>query len=130
MATPYHVIHNTSLLIRDFFMKYRRGSPSQVHFYVKSMKKRYGYKAPTYYSTWKYLWILRQIGLIRRIGYEPNTYGPTKQKPIYEAVPEKLSDSAWQHPQSTLYPATRLGAERYRKLKEAGIEPRGRGKGF
>jgi hypothetical protein len=119
-----HVLHATSLLIRDYLMSKPNGAtPSEVHRYVKEYKRKLGYKVPSYHSTFKYLYVLYQLGLVKRksirVGY--------KTKTLYYIVMEKATDPAWNHPQSTLYPATRLGSRRYSKLKAQGIEPRGRG---
>lgn len=122
----HEIVHNTSLLIREFFVNEGRGSPAEVHHYVKAQKNSEGFRAPSYHTTWRYLWVLRQIGLVRKIGMGVSPSG-MRNKPIYEAIPERIRDSAWQHPQEILYPAARLGAKRYSALKAQGIEPKGRG---
>ena len=118
------VAHNTSLLIREYLlMKGGKGAtPSEIHKYVKSYKSNIGYKPPNYFSFYKYIYILKELGLIKkrmvRIGY--------KTRPYYYIVKDRVDDLAWYHPQSSLYPATGLGSKRYSKLKAVGREPRGR----
>lgn len=118
------VVHNTSLLIRDFLLE--RGdvgaTPSEIHRYIKDYKRKLGYKYPNYFSTFKYIYILKELGLIKKkvvqIGYKVKSY--------YYIVRERADDEAWYHPQVTLYPATRFGSRRYRILKARGREPHGR----
>jgi len=86
-------------------------------------------KKTSYDSVRRYFYILRELGLIE---YTRTIKGRGKfPVRLHRIVPGMEDDPRWDAPQVELYPATKLGRERYRKRIERGEPvPRGRREGY
>jgi len=98
---------STARLIRDFLIEQGEAYPKQIYQYLKQKIEELGYKPPNYASVRKLVYVLRKLGLIRRVREEPVRENPTAFKRCYYAVVhERLDDPAWENPYSAyFYPA-------------------------
>jgi len=71
-------------------------------------------RAGTYLSFAKYIWILKRLGLIRKVASATSARKGFKRS-IYEVVPELVDDPRWMHPYQALYESTRWWAKQYPK---------------
>lgn len=105
------MIYPVGLAIRNFLLA--KGEASPYDFY-----KAYRTFKPTtsYLSIVKYFYILERLGLIEHVKTVTSSKGGFPKK-LYRIVPGMEKRDEWRHPQVALYPLTRLGRRRYRKLK-------------
>jgi len=108
---PEFTTRLTGLAIREYLMHVGEGYANEFYRCFKKIKKKVSYQ-----SVVRYFWILEKLGLIELVRFEiRGSKFPVK---YYRIVPGKENDPRWLHPQSALYPITRLGSRRYKKKKE------------
>ena len=104
--------------IREYLQTVGKGNPYGFYQIYRQFKKTTSYQA-----VWYYFWILQQLGLIQSAGYQPSK--ARFKKHMFSLTPGKVDDPAWFHPQSELYPITKLGSKGYAALKKKGLKPKG-----
>jgi hypothetical protein len=123
----------TGELIRDYLKEYGgAGYPYEAWNYYREKlreampekcdgKAESEYHIGTYQSFYRYFYILENLGVIKKHGTPQ--YGKAKIPRQYYTItsPQFYNpeyDQLWEHVQILLYPITRLGKRRYKKLKE------------
>lgn len=119
-------VGTVSIWIRDHLLKVGQDYAYGMWSEWKSRVEEVGYTTSTYQSFAKYIWILKELGLIRRVGKKPSEMGLTRV--YYRIVSGKEKDKAWDHPQRVLaekrgWKPTWLGRRRYRR-RILGIPPK------
>ena len=108
---PYFSTKFTGLAIREYLSYVEEGYPYEFYICFKKVKPN-----TSYTSVRRYFYILNRLGLIERVRTEPRKGGFPRSYyriRIYE-------DPRWYAPQEALYPNTRLGGRRYKKMRELG----------
>ena len=110
----------TGLAIREYLLQVGEGYPYEFYTIFREIKP-----TTSYDSVRRYFYILKEIGLItptRKVKGRGNF--PIQ---LYMITPGMENDPRWAAPQSELYPATKLGRNRYIEAKQSGAPiPRGR----
>ena len=82
------------LFIRDYLLEYGPTSSYDLWKAWAEVRKRAGYKVPSYQSFyWNFVWRLKKMGLIREVG---KVRGRGRlPKVLLDVVPERVGDPAW-----------------------------------
>lgn len=120
MATETIVLEGMPIgeAIREYLQTVKKGNPYGFYQIYRQFKK-----TTSYHAVWYYFWILKQLGLIQSAGFQPSK--TQFKKHFFSITPGKEDDPAWYHPQSELYPNTKLGSKGYAALKKRGLKPKG-----
>jgi len=117
MAKPRITAPLTGDAIREYLLRVGVGHPHGFYSEFKRMKP-----TTSYGSVRRYFYILREIGLVERVGTAPGR--GRWPRSLYRIVPGMEDDPRWGRPQVELYPSTRWGARRYaRALAEGKVVP-------
>jgi hypothetical protein len=108
----------TGEAIREYLTTSKMGNPYGFYTVYRQFSKRVSYA-----SVLKYFYILKELGLIRPVGFVPGK-APWR-KHMYAIVKGKEADPAWPRPQIELYPSTKYGKKGYLRLKKKGLRPKG-----
>lgn len=109
---------NTGEAIREYLLTIKEGYPYAFYKIWRQFKKKTSYD-----SIRRYFYILEEIGLIESIRFEKGKSPFPKH--YYRIVPGMEDDPRWMHPQSELWPDTKLGKKGYAKLRKRGLKPKG-----
>jgi len=88
---------STSAFIRDYLMENGEAYIFEIYKALKNRKREVmgDVKLPSYQSFWRYIWVLENLGLIRKTRKEPTRFG----KAYYEIVSERKDSPVWRNPQ-------------------------------
>jgi len=109
----------TAEAIKEYLLTMGQGNPYGFYKIWRQLKKATSYKAVC-----SMFWVLKEIGLIESVRYEPSKFSGFK-KHYYRVAPGRAEDPAWQNPQAELYPDVALGGSGYAELKKLGLKPKG-----
>jgi len=88
---------STSAFIRDYLVENGEAYVFEIYRALKSRKREVmgDVKLPSYQSFWRYIWVLENLGLIRKTRKEPTRFG----KAFYRIVPGQEDNPVWRNPQ-------------------------------
>lgn len=112
-SLPY--IYPTGLFIRDYLLKHKTAYPQEIWRALKKKRSELKIYTCTYESFWRnYIYVLRKLGLIRRVRKVKPTKAEWFPKTLYMITPGMENDPRWSHPQIALDP--RRGMPKYRRM--------------
>jgi len=104
------------LFIRDYLMQKGEAYPYEIFRAYREEQKKHGWKKSSYHSFWRYFYILRELGLIRRSGKtKKGKYENTLEQVYYRAVKRRINSPLWKTPQKKLWESAGLG-KKYRRI--------------
>jgi hypothetical protein len=93
----------TSLLVRDYLLKVGKASIYETWKAVLKQLEGTKYLKPSYGNMRTFFYILRRLGLIRRVGVEKSSKRGYYDKTLYAIVRAKANHSSWLNPYEALY---------------------------
>jgi len=97
-------VYPTSLFIRDYLLEKGEAYPYEIYQALREKRQELGIYVGSPLNFYKYIYILRSLGLIEETGREEESFKASRfWRKYYRIVPgkEKLTDE-WRNPQKTM----------------------------
>jgi len=114
---PFGRAISTSLWIRDHLMEVEEDYMWRMYKLFSKDMEEFGYRVPRYNTFYKYFYVLKRLGLIRKTREERGLYPKAKKRVYYEIVPGTEAREEWLSPQKYVFPEAAVGGRRYKEDK-------------